>query len=97
MASLCPADRKGACYGSDRNGKLDGFAAITTSNAKLCLGNNWEGGTTQFPGCIDEVRISNVARTAGCVKATYDTITDANFASCSKAVANVRGTALVIR
>jgi len=48
----------------------------TTSNARLCLGNDWDGGTSQFPGKLDEVRISKVARSSEWIKATYDTIKD---------------------
>ena len=71
---------------------------ITTSNARLCLGNNWEGGTTQFSGCIDEVRISNVARSADWVKATHDTIANhAVFTTYGVAVDNVQGTVLFFR
>ena len=47
---------------------------LATSNAMLCLGNNIDGGTSQFPGKLDEVRISKVARSSEWIKATYDTI-----------------------
>ena len=68
------------------------------SGARLCLGNNWEGGTTQFSGCIDEVRISNVARSADWVKASHDTIADhAVFTTYGAAVDNVQGTVLFFR
>ena len=50
--------------------------SIKTDNARLCLGNNWDGGTAQFPGKLDEVRISKVARSSEWIKATYDTIKD---------------------
>ena len=47
---------------------------IVANNAMLCLGNSWDGGGNQYKGCIDEVRISKVARSAAWIKATYDTI-----------------------
>ena len=37
-----------------------------------------------FPGRIDEVRISRVARSADWVKASHDTVADTAFATCSR-------------
>ena len=51
----------------------------TVSDIKL--GNL--GGGQAFPGSIDEVRISNVARSQTWVKATHATVNDEDFAICS--------------
>ena len=42
----------------------------------LYVGNQFDSGTRVFPGKIDEVRVSNAARSDAWVKATYDTIAD---------------------
>jgi hypothetical protein len=64
-------------------------AAVHAGTSPLYLG----GGTSQnsFPGRIDEVRISRVVRDAAWLKATHDTVTDPEFATCGKAreVANL--------
>ncbi|MBQ6137855.1 MAG: DUF2341 domain-containing protein, partial [Kiritimatiellae bacterium] len=54
---------------------------INTGDANLHLGNFQAGDTRNFPGKIDEVRISKTARSAAWVKATYDTIANAGFAT----------------
>jgi hypothetical protein len=70
---------------------------LTTSNAKLCLGNNWDGTAAQFPGKLDEVRISKVARSSEWIKATYDTIKDnATFTSYGAAQENAKGGFIII-
>ena len=55
---------------------------ICNSSSPLYLGNI-TGGTPNraFPGQIDELRISNVARSADWVKATHDCVADADFAA----------------
>ena len=56
----------------------------------LILGGGGVGGTARvFPGSIDEVRISTVARSADWVKASHDTVTESSFAIYSSAVENV--------
>lgn len=72
---------------------------LTTSNAKLCLGNNYDGGTSQFPGKLDEVRISKVARSSEWIKATYDTIkNNAAFTAYSDARENKKlGLHIIVR
>ena len=48
----------------------------------LVLGNDKNNfTTTAFPGLIDELRISSVARSADWVKATHDCMADADFAT----------------
>lgn len=73
--------------------------SITASNAMLCLGNIWEGGTAQFPGKLDEVRISKVARSSEWIKATYDTIkNNADFTAYSNVRENKKlGLHIIVR
>ena len=51
-----------------------------TANTTLFIGNTSKGSTSAFPGKIDEVRISSVARSDDWMNATYDMMTDASFA-----------------
>ena len=53
---------------------------VFASAAELHLGNLDSGGARNFPGLIDEVRISKCVRSADWIKATYETIAKANFA-----------------
>ena len=85
----------GAAGGSCFKGYLEGlFAKATGQSAGRvfagagdlhlgCLGLN---DARNFPGRIDEVRISNVARSADWVRASHDTVADANFATCARVV-----------
>ena len=51
-----------------------------------------------FPGSIDEVRVSNVARSADWVKASHDTVTESSFATYGPARKNVKtGMFLIFR
>ncbi len=67
---------------STRATNNSGFPVLApTAESFICLGNDnapnsyYNGGTPQvFNGAVDELRISNVARSAEWVKATYDTI-----------------------
>ena len=54
--------------------------------------------TTPFPGRIDEVRVSNTARSAAWVKATHDTVSKADFATyvLDERTTNVFGTASLV-
>ena len=66
---------------------------INASSGNLHLGNFnrngfWSADTRNFPGKIDEVRISNVARSADWLQATHDTVMSDGFAVCA-----VRGVA----
>ena len=47
---------------------------LHNANAPLTIGNEHYSKSTVFPGKIDEVRISKVARSDAWLKATYDTI-----------------------
>ncbi|MBQ6137066.1 MAG: DUF2341 domain-containing protein, partial [Kiritimatiellae bacterium] len=73
----------GAKVGSD---KTVSFSTVNASDGYLHLGNfnrdgAWNADTRNFPGKIDEVRISNVARSADWMQATYDTVQKEGFAS----------------
>ena len=51
-----------------------------------------------FPGSIDEVRVSNVARSADWVKASHDTVTESSFARYGSARENVdKGMIIILR
>ena len=54
------------------------------------MGGGGTGGTARvFPGSIDEVRISTVARSADWVKASHNTVTESSFATYGSARENV--------
>ena len=61
-------------------GSLDG-AMKAVSSATFALGGQAKNNGGSFPGAIDEVRISNIARSADWVKATYDTVHTPGFAT----------------
>ena len=75
-----------------------GSAPLVHSSSQLYLGNahNYNKWGAAFPGKIDEVRISNVARSAGWLRTTYDMIQgNAGFATYSSATENVSGTVII--
>ena len=77
----------------------DGYKVIP-SKGDLYIGNISSG--KAYTGCVDEVRISNVARSAAWVKATYDTIMDdpadnTDFAAYTPAKENSMGTVIFFR
>jgi len=89
-------------YTSDSNADCTwylngGFAAANNDSNPEPTGNGSEvtqslgGGDAIriFPGSIDEVRVSNVARSADWVKASHDTVTESSFAAYSSAKENV--------
>ena len=89
-----------ASYGD--KAKLSGTTAynegVRTGTAPMTLGNSTAASSGAFPGKIDEVRVSNVARSQDWVNATYDTITDTDFAHCSSVKdLTVRGLQIFIR
>ena len=99
------------CYDSSvtsHTNYLNGAVAATANNSTgfpihdipdhLCLGNDCQPSSTKvFNGSLDELRFSNVARSADWVKATYDTIKGESFAMYSDARANVCGFILIFR
>ncbi len=64
--------------GSVANGTSANTSTLLAGWATLKLGGG--AGQNSFPGSIDEVRISNVARSADWVKASHDTVTESSFA-----------------
>ena len=72
----------------------DSAANVTSGNHSTLLAGTATlklgGGAYQnsFPGSIDEVRISNVARSADWVKASHDTVTESSFAHYGAAKEN---------
>ena len=71
-------------------------STLLAGTATLKLG----GGASQnsFPGSIDEVRISKVARSADWVKASHDTVTESAFAVYGTAKENVvKGMTILFR
>ena len=80
--------------------QLDPSAKMQSAGGYLCIGNRAENsnGTTPFPGIIDEVRISNVARSDAWVKATYDTIAEnATFTRYGTVGDNIECTVVLFR
>ena len=68
------------------------------SNGTLCIGNRAASQSNPFPGCIDEVRISNVVRSDAWIKATYDTIADnATFTRYGTAGDNIKCTIILFQ
>ena len=70
-----------------------GYAIHSVATDPLCLANDCQTSSTKvFNGSLDELRISNVARSADWVKATYDTIKDHDtFTTYTAAHENRRG------
>ena len=62
--------------------------SIFAGTANLYLGNFSDTDSRNFPGKIDELRISNVARSTDWIKATHDMIVDPNFAECEMVAEN---------
>ena len=74
VAAYCNGESKYTKSISDDGLQL--FAGAGT----FAVGNSSNGGSQAFPGSIDEVRVSSVARSDDWVQATYDTVHDGNFA-----------------
>ena len=73
-------------------------AKMWQSTSLLYLGNaQTTANTKAFPGQIDELRISNVARSAAWVKATHDTVASASFAQYSATHVNSGATVIYMR
>ena len=84
-------------YHYGRSGQLDND--IIAYPDPLCLGNNPNANQKNvFLGCLDEFRISNVARSAAWIKTTYDTIANnANFTTYGSAKANKVGVVVYLK
>ena len=50
-----------------------------------------------YPGVVDELRISKVARSADWIKATYDTAASASFAAYGAVRSNSKGLCIIVR
>ena len=87
-------------FNGENVGSKNDTQASTLSNTRpIILGGGGVGGTSRvFPGSIDEVRISTVARSADWVKASHDTVTESSFARYGSARENVKtGMFLIFR
>ena len=76
-----------------------GYAIHGSIPDPLCLANDCQTSSTKvFNGALDELRISNVARSKDWVKATYDTIkNNAAFTAYGAAREQVRGLKIIFR
>ena len=86
--------RDGSAIGSYTTQTFGG--PIFDSNAEFSLGGAISG-TTPFKGQLDELRISKIARSEAWLKATYDTVNNAGFATYSKTRANDSAFVVVVR
>jgi hypothetical protein len=64
---------------------------VRAGAGKLVLGNQALASDYAVPGKIDEVRISNVARSADWIKATHDTVMNPGFATYSTSSGKLSG------
>ena len=76
---------KGWKNGANVGTSSKSVTSVFAGSANLYLGNFGFSGNAvdarNFPGRIDEVRISKVARSAAWIKATHDTVANASFAT----------------
>ena len=80
----------------------DGFSLpntedVLSNSGALYLGNAHGQSNNPFPGQIDELRISRVARSAAWVKATHDTVAAPSFARYSATRGNNDATIISFR
>ena len=76
--------------GVEVGSQKDTRSSIMSNTRPLIVGGGGEGNSRVFPGSIDEVRISTVARSADWVKASHDTVNGSTpFATYSSAKENV--------
>ena len=76
--------------------KAESNAKATGSGSEVNHNLGSGGGVRVFPGSIDEVRVSNVARSADWVKASHDTVTESSFATYGPAGENVATGIMII-
>lgn len=72
---------KGYLNGEYKSSGTANVSQIFAGSAELHIGSFQSGDTRNFPGKIDEVRISKCVRSADWIKATHDTIANAAFAT----------------
>ena len=71
---------------------------LSNPDYPLVLGNGEQADSTSaYPGNIDEVRISNIVRSEDWLKATYDTVMNADFATYGEARKQVKGLMIIVR
>ena len=76
----------------------DTRSSIMINTKPLVVGGGGESNSRIFPGSIDEVRISNVARSADWVKASHDTVMGSPFATYGSARKNVdKGMIIILK
>ena len=78
-STLSSARTKGYLNGAYVNSNNSQSGAVRASAAPLWLGIFQSGDNRNFPGKVDELRISNVARSADWIKAGYDTVNAEGF------------------
>ena len=66
---------------SGKTGNRDAATLCHSVGGEIVIGNNGDGNGNAFPGMIDEVRISSVARSADWIKASYDAVANDEFAT----------------
>lgn len=84
-STLSSARTKGYLNGAYVNSDNSQSGAVRASAAPLWLGIFQSGDNRNFPGKVDELRISNVARSADWIKAGYDTVNAEGFLTYSSA------------
>ncbi len=72
-----------------------GTNPIVSNSQRLAFGSGANG--YPFPGQIDEVRISRVARSKAWLKATHDTVANADFVTYTKAFPTARRTIIYFK
>ena len=78
--------------------KNDTRSSIMSNTKPLIVGGGGESNSRIFPGSIDEVRISTVARSADWVKASHDTVMGSPFATYGSARKNVdKGMIIILK
>lgn len=78
--------------------KTIAVGTVRSTVGNLHLGNQFKSWSSSFPGKLDEVRVSNVARSADWVKATYDTIANnSTFMTYGDARDQVKGFLIIVR
>ena len=84
--------------GENVGSKDDTRSSIMINTKPLVVGGGGESNSRIFPGSIDEVRISNVARSADWVKASHDTVMGSPFATYGSARKNVdKGMIIILK
>ena len=72
---------KGYKNGTAGTSKSFPKSKVLAGTGQFCVGSFDAGDARNFPGKIDEVRVSKVARSAAWIKATHDTIANADSAT----------------